>query len=42
MLEIYLAIIFEVLWYTHYEIKGSKALFQYSRYKGILALFAQN
>ena len=28
--------------YTHYEIKGSKALFQYSRYKGILALFAQN
>ena len=28
--------------YTHYEIKGSKALFQYSRYKSILTLFAQN
>ena len=25
--------------YTHYDIKGSTALFQYSRCKGILALF---
>ena len=28
--------------YTHYEIKGSTALFQYSRCNGILALFTWN
>ena len=26
-------------YYTHYDVKGSTALFQYSRCKGILALF---